>query len=76
MCGTSHDPREGLWMIKISKNLPPTKLDLHKVLKIHEFFFGNPQNFFVFVSQCKQRENVNNQNRRWAKRPKSLVKNK
>ena len=38
------------------KNLSPTKVDLHKILKIHDFF--------VFVLQ---RENVHNLNRRKAR---------
>jgi len=37
-----------------------------KFLKIREFFFKNPQNFFFFVFKCKQKEHVHNLNRRWA----------
>ena len=38
-----------------------------KFLKIREFFFKNPQNFFFFVLKCKQKEHVHNLNRRWAR---------
>ena len=31
-----------------SKDLPPTKFDLHKILKIHEIFLENPQTLFCF----------------------------
>ena len=49
-CGTSRDPREGLWMIKISY------ICLHQnsifikslnILKIHEIFCENPRIIFV-----------------------------
>ena len=48
--GTSRGPREGLWMIKISKFCLEQNLifiKFLKILKIHEFFLGNPQTFFV-----------------------------
>ena len=38
-----------------------------KFLKIRDFFFKNPQNFFFFVLKCKQKEHVHNLNRRWAR---------
>ena len=38
LCLTSRDLKEGLWMVKIKKKLPPTKFDLHKIFKTHEFF--------------------------------------
>ena len=37
-----------------------------KFLKIRDFFFKNPQNFFFFVLKCKQKEHFHNLNRRWA----------
>ena len=39
LCGTSHDPREGLWRIKISK-LASNKIRFSLNLK-------NPRNFFI-----------------------------
>ena len=40
-CGTSHDPRDGLWMVKFSK------ICLHQ----NSFFenFENPRNFFLKI---------------------------
>ena len=58
-CGTSHDPREGLWMIKI------TKFCFQQNSISNNIFLWNTQTFFVFVLQCIQRENVHNCFRRW-----------
>ena len=39
-----------------------------KFLKIREFIFKNPQNFYLFfVLKCKQKEHVHNLKRRWAR---------
>ena len=47
--GPYNDPREGLWMVKISKISLKSTIVFDKILE-----------FFVFVLQCIQRENVNN----------------
>ena len=46
------------------KNLPLNKIRFLKILKIHEFFFLNPQRFFL---QCIQSEHVHYWNRKWAR---------
>jgi len=38
-----------------SKNLPPTKFNLHKILKIQEFCFENPQSLFLFYNVYKEK---------------------
>ena len=50
-CGTSRDPREGLWMIKIVNTcLHQNSISIKfiKILKIHEIFCENPRIIFVF----------------------------
>ena len=49
-CGTSRDPREGLWMIKVSNiclHQNSIFIKFLKILKIHEFFCENPRIIFV-----------------------------
>ena len=49
-CGTSRDPREGLWKIKISNICPYQKsivIKFLKILKIREIFCKNPRIIFV-----------------------------
>ena len=49
-CGTSTDPREGLWIIKISNiclHQNSIFIKFLKILKIHEIFCENPQIIFV-----------------------------
>ena len=49
-CGTSTDPREGLWMIKISNiSLHQNSIFIKflKILKITEIFCENPRIIFV-----------------------------
>ena len=49
-CGTSRDPREGLWMIKISNiclHQNSIFIKFLKILKIHEIFLWNPRIIFV-----------------------------
>ena len=49
-CGTSRDPREGLWMIKISNiclHQNSIFIKFLKILKIHEIFCENPRIIFV-----------------------------
>ena len=43
LCGTSHDPREGLWMLRITKSCLPQFLILRKILKIHKNKNANQQ---------------------------------
>ena len=48
-CGTSRDPREGLWMIEILKICVLEVFNFVKKILIFEnpqIFFKNPQNFF------------------------------
>ena len=58
-CGTSSDPREGLWMIEIlniclHQNSIFIKF-LQKILKILKFFCENPQiNFVLFYNVLKE----------------------
>ena len=47
MCGTSHDPRKGLWMLRTKKNS-----DFCIILKIHEDRVVNLQFFYdCFIEQ-------------------------
>jgi len=49
-CGTSRDPKEGLWMIKISNiclHQNSISIKFFKSLKIHEIFCENPRIIFV-----------------------------
>ena len=49
LCGTSYFPREGLWIIKISKiclHQNSIFIKILKTLKIHEIFWWNPRTFF------------------------------
>ena len=49
-CGTSRDPREGLWMIKISNTClhqNSISIKFFKILKTHEIFCENPRIIFV-----------------------------
>ena len=49
-CGTSRDPREGLWMIKIlyiCLHQNSIFIKFLKILKIHEFVCENPRIIFV-----------------------------
>ena len=57
-CGTSrsHDPREGLWMLKIKKLCIQKFLGFCKILKIDTIILLNPRTFFfVFVLLCTKR---------------------
>jgi len=52
-------------MIKIKKSVLGFKFCKKiKFLKIPEFFFKNPQNFFFLVLKCNQKERIHNLNRR------------
>jgi len=67
LCGTSHDPIEGLWMIKISKislQQNSTVIKFWKTTKSANFFSF----LFYNVLQCIHRENVHNWNKRWTRR--------
>jgi len=49
-CGIFRDPREGLWMIKISNiclHQNSISIKFFKILKIHEIFCKNPRIIFV-----------------------------
>ena len=49
-CGTSRDPTEGLWMIKISNTClhqNSISIKFFKILKIHKIFCENPRIIFV-----------------------------
>ena len=49
-CGTSHDHRKGLWMIKISNiclHQNSIFIKFLKILKIHEIFCENPRIIYV-----------------------------
>ena len=49
-CGTSREPREGLWIIKILNiclHQNSIFIKFLKILKIHEFFCENPRIIFV-----------------------------
>jgi len=49
-CGTSRDPRKGLWMIKILNiclHQNSIFIKFFKILKIHEIFCENPRIIFV-----------------------------
>ena len=49
-CGTSRDPREGLWIIKISNiwlHQNSIVIKFFKILKIREFVCENPRIIFV-----------------------------
>ena len=62
-CGTSRDPREGLWMIKILNiclHQNSIFIKFLKILKIHEIFLWKSANYFCFVLRCTQREHVHN----------------
>ena len=50
LCGTSRDPREGLWMIEILNiclHQNSIFIKFFKILKIHETFCENPRIIFV-----------------------------
>jgi len=57
-CGTSRDPCEGLWMIKISNiclHQNSISIKFFKILKIHEIFCENPRiNFVLFYDVHKE----------------------
>ena len=55
-CGTSCDPREGLWVIK---NLKTLKNSIFKSFENPQILFRKSAKFVVFVLYCLQRENVN-----------------
>ena len=61
-CGTSRDPKEGLWMIKISNICLHQNLIFIKFLKILKStkFFVKIANYFCFFLRCTQREHVHN----------------
>ena len=49
-CGTSREPREGLWIIKISNiclHQNSIVIKFFKILKIHEIFCENPRIIFI-----------------------------
>ena len=59
-CGTSRDPREGLWMIKISNiclHQNSIFIKFLKILKIHEIFLWNPRIIFVLFHDV-HKENI------------------
>ena len=64
-CGISRDLREGYEWSKFQQ-ISPNQIGF-------ALNFENPPNFFVFVLQCIQRENVHNWNTIWAKRPECPV---
>ena len=49
-CGTSHDPREGLWMLKGTKNGCSKVFDFCKISEL----FKNPWTFFVCFRLYKE----------------------
>ena len=55
-------PREGLWLIKISKISLQQNSIFIKIWKSTNFFFKS-ETFFVIVLQCLQSENVHNWNK-------------
>ena len=63
LCGTSRDPKEGLRIIKILKKCVFKVFNFVKKFK----FLKIRKKFFFFVLKCKQKENVHNLNRRWAR---------
>ena len=51
LCGSSRDPMEGLWVIKILKlcfHQNSILIKFLKILKVHEIFWENPQTFCLF----------------------------
>ena len=75
LCGTSHDPREGSCIIKISKIGHQQNLFLFNFENPQTFFFKFA-NFFCFCFSMYTKRNVHNWNGRCvqaAKRPGSLV---
>ena len=65
LCRTSHDYREGLWIIKSLKISLQRNLLFIKFWKSTNCFLWNPRTFFYSVAI--QRESVHNWNRRWAR---------
>ena len=61
LCGTSHDPREGLWMIQF------TKFCLQQN-SIHEIFF-NPQTFLCFCFSMFTKRKCSIEIARWDEVP-------
>ena len=56
-CGTSRDPRESLWMIKISNiclHQNSIFIKFLKILKIHEIFCENPRIIFVLFYDVRK----------------------
>ena len=72
LCGTSRDPREGLWIIKILKIC---------ISKFYIFvkFWRCAKKFFCFCfvlykeKMLTDKTTIKSWNRKWAKRPKTLV---
>ena len=59
-CGTSRDPREGLWMIEILNiclHQNSIFIKFLKILKIHEIFCENPWIIFVLFNDV-HKENM------------------
>ena len=55
LCGTSHDPREGLWMIKIKK-IYTQHNSIFSKFKKSTIFFYKIRELFSSALQCLQRE--------------------
>ena len=74
-CGTSHDPREGLWTIKSSKISLQQNLISIKLKKATIFFYKIRESLLFFVLQCLKWVIVYNWNRRWAQKPSFIYFN-
>ena len=48
LCGTSREPREGLWMIKSSKICLPQNSIFNKFSKSTNFFLWNPRTILFY----------------------------
>ena len=76
ICGTSRDPREGLWMIKISNiclHQNSNFVKFLKILKIHEIFCENPRIIFVLFYDVHKENMFTIRRKMGAKRPLRLV---
>ena len=81
-CGTSRDPREGLWMIEILNiclNQNSIVIKFLKILKIHEIFLWKSANYFYFVYDVHKENmftiNLEEARKKGAKRLEFLVFN-
>ena len=68
LCGTSHDHREGLWMIKISKICLQQNSIFIRFWKSTKFCFKIRALFCLFLFYNVYKEKMFSWNRRWARR--------